>query len=308
MNRRNLALAIVLGIAGCAFTSYETVVPYGKLNYAANGALGLSADGTTLWVQDYQATTSSYTHAMKVFDAATGNQLASVSWASSWEAVAFAADHGAGHEDEAWTLHANGYRIRWNPTLTGYSEIEVPIPLTGATAADGRWYCDMDRSEDDIFYLVTMDYLDGDWTTWLYREPVEGTWERVELTDLMGKCGRVSVDDVTGEVAVLDLTHDAILRFDENTLVQNSTLDLSAEPGDAVDLAAMGGYAVVAWQRSGTDPDRLVLHASDGSEEDTQDVGYLAATLLEYDGTDLWAWWTGFASSAKYTAGRFQIE
>ncbi len=306
LRRRHLA-ALGLLFAACSFGSYETAVSFGKLNNPADAMLSLSVDGTTLWAVDWSNAAGGYEPRLKVFDPDTNTMLGSSWWNGSWGVRAISPANEAGYEGVAWVLHENGYRVRWDADLLGYSEIEAPIPTNGATAADARIYCDMDQDSSGVHFITAIDLSGGSWSSYLYREPFEGVWERIALPTLSGKCGRVSWDGPADEIAVLD---DAeLLRFDADTLAVGSTVDLSAVSGLLMDFAVIGGHAVVAAKTPGPAVDSLVVVDDGGVVLDTVDLGSVRATYLHILGDTVRAYWTGADTSPiKYTAGSWTLE
>jgi|GEM_PF-2915790 len=308
---RTLAVAFsltTLTAAACTFGAYDAIVAYGHLNVADTAALAVSADATTLYAVDQQGTLGTWSESLKSFDAATGSPLGEVAFPSTWAVSALAPATLAGYEDSVWTLHANGYRIRYDASFSGYSEIEVPIPLTGDTSASARLYCDMDRA-DDVFYITTVDMGRAGSVAYLYREPSEGVWERVALPHLNGKCGRVAADESAGEVVVLDLALDRVDAFDAETLAAIDTTDVSGFGDDVLDVAATAGHLHLAVTVSGAN-DLLVSLDDTGALDDSTSVGSLAAIATHVDqsaGTGALVWSGMDTWPVKYTVGRFEL-
>ncbi|MGH1347677.1 MAG: hypothetical protein ACRBN8_39345 [Nannocystales bacterium] len=306
--KSGLAAGLGVLVVACSFGAYETIVPTGKLNVPREAALAVSVDGSTLWAVDQFSSDGVYEMRLKVFDGDSGNVLGSSWWSGTWGVRAIAPANEAGHEGVAWVLHENGYRIRWNANLAGYSEIEVPIPTTGPTAATSRLYCDLDQSADGVQFITTVDLVDGSLDSWLYREPSEGVWERVALPTLNGKCGRVSWDGPADDVFVLDDSLDEMLRFDADTLADKGTTDLSAIAGGLRDFAVVGAQAVVAVSTD-SGPDQLVIVDPDGMVSDTASIARVEATYVRIEGETARAYWTGMDSSpVKYTAGFWTLD
>lgn len=306
--KSSLAAGLGVLVVACSFGAYETIVPTGNLNVARDAALAVSVDGSTLWAVDQFASNGSYQMRLKVFDGDSGAVLGSSWWSGTWGVRAIAPANEVGHEGVAWVLHENGYRIRWNANLAGYSEIEVPIPTTGPTATSSRLYCDLDQSADGVQFITTVDVVDGNEDSWLYREPSEGVWERVALPTLNGKCGLVSWDGPADDVFVLDDSLDEMMRFDADTLADKGTTDLSAIAGGMRDFAVIGAQAVVAVSM-GSGPDQLVLVDPDGTVSDTAAIASVSATYVRIEGDTARAYWTGMDSSpVKYTAGYWTLS
>lgn len=305
--RRRLLVAGLL-VAACQFGSYEPIVPYARLHVPLDAALTVSVDGTTIWAVDQASTGAGYVPRLRVYDD-SGNIVGSSWWGSAWAVRAMAPANEAGYEDVAWVLHANGYRIRWNDTLVGYSEIEVPIPTTGATAASGRLYCDMDHDQNGVQFITTVDTSGGSTTSYLYREPSEAVWERVALPTLNGKCGRVSYDGPADEVVVLDNEAEQTITFDADTLAAAGTTDISVLTGDPVDFAVIGAHAVIAVRHAGPTPDDFVIVDDAGAVIDTESFASLNAAYVHIQGDEVQAYWAGADSSSpvKYTAGYWTL-
>jgi len=297
-----------LAAAACTFDAYDAVVPYGKLNIADTAALAVSADASTVYAVDQQGTLGTWSESLKSFDAGNGNQLGEVSFTTSWAVAALAPATQSAYADSVWTLHANGYRIRYDATFSGYSEIEVPIPLTGDTAASARLYCDMDRA-DDVFFITTVDQTRSGATAYLYREPSEGVWERVELTQLNGKCGRVAADESSDEVVVLDLALEEVEVFDADTLASIETIDVSGYGDSIVDVAATAGHTHIGVVVSGAN-DLLVSFDDSGAFDDSTSLASVSAIASHVDsgsGTGK-LFWSGMDTwPVKYTVGSFEL-
>lgn len=293
----------------CSFGTYETVVPWARMPYAATRVLTVSADSTTLWAVNIVDPSTGEGPRLKVFDADNGALIASSWWGGSWGVRALAPANEPGYEDVAWVLHDNGYRIRWNSTLVGYSEIEVPIPLTGATAADHRGYCDMDHDLGGVQFLTTIDMVGGADIQYLYREPSEAVWERVSVGAAGGKCPWVSVDGPADRVAVIIDDSDLIQLFDADDLTPEGTIDISGVPGDLKDFAMIGNHAVLAMNNGGGAYDSLVIVDDDGVVLDTTDLAAIAATYIHIGDDEARAFWTGAdsGSAPKYAAGWFSL-
>lgn len=306
--KSTLAVGLGVLVVACSFGAYETIVPTGNLNAPRDAALAVSVDGSTLWAVDQFSSSGSYQMRLKVFDGDSGSVLGSSWWTGAWAVRAIAPANEVGHEGVAWVLHENGYRIRWDADLAGYSEIEVPIPTTGPTAASNRLYCDLDQSVDGVQFITTIDVVDGNVNSWLYREPTEGVWERVALPTLNGKCGLVSWDGPADDVFVLDDSLDEMMRFDADTLADKGTTDLSAINGGLRDFAVIGAQAVVAVSMA-SGPDQLVLVDPDGVVSDTAAIASVRATYVRIEGETARAYWTGMDSSpVKYTAGFWTLN
>ncbi|MFH1468787.1 MAG: hypothetical protein ABIO70_30645 [Pseudomonadota bacterium] len=307
MQKRTLTLTL-LTLAGCAFTTYEPLVTCDDLLRPKDAAMSLSADGAYLFAADFRASPASYAHALRVFDASTGAALASVTLPFSQSPIALAPDHGAGHEDDVWVLRPDGTRVQYDASLVTTRSIGLPIPTTGATAAADRYYCDMDRDEAGVTYITTYERDRGTtWSAYLYREE-GGAWDRVVLGEVSG-CARVSSDDLSDTVGVLDIAGHALSRYDAGDLTALDCQDLTGHAGTPWDLDVEGGFALLAYRDSSGGDDDLVLYDDAGAEEDGTFLDRVAAVQLGGDGGEVWAWWTGLdAGSPGRAAGRFQIE
>ena len=307
---RRIAVAtslLTVSAAACSFGAYDAIVPYGKLNVADTAALAVSADASTAFAVDQQATVGTWSESLKSFDASSGNLLGELTVTGTWTVAALAPATNAATPGSVWTLHANGYRIRFDPSLSG-SSFEQPIPLTGATTASARTYCDMDRS-DGIFFITTVDHSSAGAVAYLYRQPREGAWERIELTQLAGKCGRVATDETVSEVVVLDPYLDEVWVYDDESLSHLETIDVSGHGDFVTDIVATAGHTHVAVKVSNTE-DLLVSFDDTGTLNDSTVVGELKAIAPHVDTATHSAtlFWSGMDTwPVKYTVGSFEL-
>lgn len=140
--------------------------------------------------------------------------------------------------DEVWALHANGYLLNWadGPVMTAWFN---PPPV-----AAGRTYCDLDHTQDGVFYVSTVDA--GQAKVWR-RHPSFG-WSSTNVDD--DECVRVSHDLLHDEFYVL--REGAILeRRDTNSMALVSSVALDADGGAMGDVDIFGQVGVGAGTTSG---------------------------------------------------------
>lgn len=294
--------AAMLGllVGACNFITYNGVVPANQFSGSGIGALAVSYDGTTVWMRSQSN--------LKVFDTTTGSQVASTSLTGNWFVRAIAPSVTSGYRDVNWTLHKNGVRRRWYGDLSGYDSSRAAIPTNGATAADSRTYCDLDLDSSGVHFIVTVDVVSSNATSYVYREQTEGTWTRTAVTELAGSCGKISTDSFAGEVAVL--TDFEVVEYDSTTLVNVGTVDLSALSGNLVDIAHANTHLIIASKEPGDAVDSLVSIDKSGTIVDTVQLDSARAVFVQGVNSPMYrAWWTGRDTDpTQYRVGYWTIE
>ena len=310
------SVAAVATLTACKFGSYEPSVPQLRLHYAADGAAAVSHDGAHLFATDLLDAGGMSDKRLRVFDISTGLEEGNIALSGSWGAVAMAED--TTDVDQAWVLHANGYQLLWRSDLAGIDDWEAPIPGNFDPGFSSRMYCDMDRSNEGVTYVTTIDYADGAPEAWLYRHTPGAGWDRtqdLDNGDVLYKCSRVSFDEYH-DLAVL-LHEDELYVFDD--MVFDGGVDLPPTAGGPYysDLASFGGWATVG--SVGTEPSGNGALRSvsifDGTVDDLTELNRVHAVTLDFDEDgagqveDAHVWFTGFDSyPIKYAAGRFHLE
>ncbi len=292
-----LLLAPALLLVACDFGTYTPVVPNGELDSPAAAALAISADATRLWVYDLEDPGDSFDDQLEVIDTTTGLVVAALGWGNDWKVRGLAPAHEPGYESSAWVLHANGYQLRWEPSLAAFSDWETPIP-------GSHFYCDIDRGTDGTHLVTTIDFIDGEYTGMLYRKQ-GNAWSSTVVAESDFMCPRVSYDEVQQVAVVLTFVEQELQRFDTSTLTLQSVADVGAIAGVAWDVASVGTFSVLAMDGS---PDHLSIVDVDGNQTDSIPLGLARAVTLELDqgASEIRAWWTG--TDGGYGAGNVTLE
>ncbi len=280
------------------------------------GELAASGDASRLFVGSgiYLRNQQSEEY-LSTFDAETGELVATRNITLSfpqdgWGLRAVAASFAQGQEQQAWTLHANGYQVRWDDSLQTIEDFIVPPPWPETS---GGLACDLATTPDGTVYMTSLaittpappapdGYISFSlWGSYLHRRSPAGEWSTIVLyeDELGSNCSQVSYDAHSHRVAVTLPAHDEIRVY---TPSLSSSMSIPVEPNTWIrDIALHQGPVVTL---AVGDELRVVL--PDGEIADQITLGSaMGVDTRRFDSEDGYrVWWSGRDILNEYDAGR----
>lgn len=223
--RRLTGLTLLIA-ASCTFGSTRTVITSSQVASVLSVANNADADIMFMGEADGRMTQA--------------NPVTGVVENSVWTWMGFASRSvaltpDAEDDSQVWALHANGYLLNWadGPVMTGWFS---PPPFAAA-----RTYCDLDHTDDGVFYVSTVD--SGQAKLWR-RHPSYG-WSSTDVDD--DQCVRVTHDLYHDDLYVL--REGSILELRDNSsmaVISSVVLDVDGGGMDDVDVFAHVGVGAGA--------------------------------------------------------------
>jgi len=244
--KRTLSIAaMIIGCVACEFDEYRNKAVKQRLQEPVKGVCAVTADQGRVIASCLYDENQNLARRARCFDAQTG-QLIAVSpfeFNGGWSIRAAAPDFK--DTDQFWTLHANGYRIKWteNFMVTG---AEAPLAANLFPGVGGRAYYDMDIAANGTVFLTVEDFhTNGLDRTYLYRRVPGSQWERATTNDgLMYKECRVSHDNLSGKTMVLVSAANEVIRF--SGLNEIGRVELQPAQHGYTDIASFGSHITVS--------------------------------------------------------------
>lgn len=245
LNKILSVAALILGCVACEFDEYRNKVVKQRLQEPDKGVCAVTADQARVIASCLYDEDQNLSRRIRCFNAKTGQLIAVSPFVlnGAWSLRAVAPDFN--DTDQFWTLHANGYRLKWteNFMMTG---AEAPLAANLFPGVEGRAYYDMDVAADGTVFLTVQDaHVNGIDRTYLYRRTPGSQWERTTTGDgLMYKECRVSHDNLSGKTMVLVSAASEVIRF--SGLNEIGRVDLQQAQHGYTDIAAFGSHITVS--------------------------------------------------------------
>jgi hypothetical protein len=243
--------ALLLCCVSCEFDKLRNKVVKERLRDPWKGVCTLTADQEVAVAGCNYNEQGNYEARLKSFHAGNGQLIAVCPFTltGSWSVRAVAPD--AQDTSEFWTLHANGYRIKWTENF-GIVTFGLAPPSLGQNLTM-RMFFDMDIGADGTIYLTIAERNNGLERTYLYRKTTGGQWTRGTALDgqgfpLMYKECRVDHDDISGKTLILETDTCKVIQFSGTTPGAVIDLPQACAPGQHgyQDIATYGGQMTLA--------------------------------------------------------------
>lgn len=306
-----LAIAAAFSATGCDLADFETIVEADALSHPKAAALTLSADASRLWAADFETIDGEFTAVLRAFDAESGEALAEraleVDLGDGWAISGLAPATEAGHEQDVWVLHQNGYQVRWDASLGGWNDWELPPPGIALP-------CDIARTPDGVTYIASMNitvpappaepgYVTfAGWSYYLHKRSLNGQWSTVEVItdDGNAHCPSVAYDQGLDRIAVLANDFGRIRVYSPSlSFISETNFGQQGHPRDIATI-----NSVFALAMDGASPSLRVI-GPDGATMDEVPMDDMRAVHMQVQDDDLFhVWWSGRDILDEYGAGR----
>ena len=250
LNKILSVAALALGCVACEFDEYRNKVVKQRLREPIKGVCAVTADQERVIAASLYDEDLNLSRRIRCFDARSGRLIAVSPFELNglWSLRAASPDFD--DTDQFWTLHANGYRLKWTENFM-LTAAEAPLAANLFPGVEARAYYDMDIASDGTVFLTVEDMqADGLDRTYLYRKAPGNQWERTTTNDgLMYKECRVSHDNLSGKTMVLVSGANEVVRF--SGLNDIGRVGLQFAQHGYTDVAAAGGHITVSTRNLG---------------------------------------------------------
>lgn len=290
LNKILSVTALILGCVACEFDEYRVKAVKQRLREPDKGVCTLTTDQSCVIASCLYDENGAFTPRLRSFDAVTG-QLIAVSpfeVKGTWAVRGVAPDRK--DMAEFWTLHANGYRLKWTENFM-LVDAELPIPNNLVPGLTGRIYYDIDIAFDGTVLMTVEDFVAGAaQRTYLYRQAPGQLWERGTALDvngasLMSKECRVSHDNASGLTLVLESDTSQVIRFEGVNAVGMIDLPDASGVGQHgyTDIAAFGRMMTVSTRDLGANGQGKIfeIDAVTGEVMDEMTIGQPMALAIK---------------------------
>ncbi|MCR9165826.1 MAG: hypothetical protein ACE37F_32215 [Nannocystaceae bacterium] len=289
--------ATLLAVPACELGQPTTFLDDETYVAPVEGKLAVSEDANQVWLP---RTHSNGNEELVGFSNPGASEFMSTgSFSSSVAITDLSAAHEPGSEGGVWTLHANGFRLRFDENGV-FDALSTGANIEDAFPAGPREWCGLAMGLDGSAYVMA-GHQEGTFTHWhLYRE-LDGVVTRAGGPFPSLGCPEIAYDLPLDEIAVaVDGGYGSrdVIWFDPDTMEETHQIEIVAEPH----AIAVFDHKVAVGRASS-----IWIWNEDGTVADSESGVHVEDLDVQYGNNQVRLWWSGTGPDDVSTVGSYQL-